>query len=266
VRALRPRGLPEGGKARRVYLNLRDGIARGAYPADTLLPGEQRLAAEFDVSRVTIRRALEALDEDGLIDRRAGSGTRVLLRDHDTRPLGADMTTLLPQLDEMSRKTTVRLLAVRYDAAPAPVAAALETAPGARVQIATRVRLIGEQPFSFLTSYVPEDIACRFDDAELATTALFQLLERSGVRISDAQQTVSAQLAAPEVAQALEISVGAALLSIDRVVRDRDGRGVEYLSALYRPDLFQLDMSLARVGAPGDRHWEPRIGNAKERP
>ena len=53
--------LPEGGKARRVYLLLSEGIARGTYAVGTRLPGEHRLAAEFGVSRVTVRRALDAL-------------------------------------------------------------------------------------------------------------------------------------------------------------------------------------------------------------
>ncbi|MEX0279999.1 MAG: GntR family transcriptional regulator [Arenibacterium sp.] len=261
---LKTQGLPEGGKARRVYLHLRDGIARGIYPAESLLPGEERLALEFDVSRVTIRRALKALEDDKMISRRAGSGTRVLAHPEGHAPMGAQMTSLLPQLDEMSRKTTIRLISVRYGEAPAAVAKALDIAPKSRVQIATRVRLFAEQPFSYLVTYVPEDISHHFDDKDLATTALFLLLEQSGISIASAEQTVSAQLAAPSVARALDISVGAALLSLDRIVRDQAGRGVEYLSALYRPDLFQLDMSLARVGQASNRHWEPRIGTTKD--
>jgi GntR family transcriptional regulator len=71
---------------------------------------------------------------------------------------------------------------------------------------------------------------------------------------------VSAALAAPSVAEALDVSVGAPLLFVQRVVRDADGQGVEYLSALYRPDLFRLEMRLARVGAGETRHWEPVVG------
>ena len=53
--------------------------------------------------------------------------------------------------------------------------------------------------------------------------------------------------------------MGAALLSLRRVVRDGDGRAVEYLAALYRPDLFELEMSLSRVGESAMRHWEPVV-------
>ena len=88
----------------------------------------------------------------------------------------------------------------------------------------------------------------------------FRLLERSGVTVDSAHQSVTATLAAPDVADALGVSVGAPLLSLRRVVRDADGRGVEHLAALYRPELFRLEMTLSRVGTDDSRHWEPVIG------
>ena len=62
------------------------------------------------------------------------------------------------------------------------------------------------------------------------------------------------------------MSIGAPLLSLDRVVQDAQGRGVEYLAALYRPDMFRLEMTLSRVGAGEARHWEPVVKPAGKRP
>ena len=70
---------------------------------------------------------------------------------------------------------------------------------------------------------------------------------------------MSATLASPDVAGHLGLSVGAPLLSLNRVVRDAQGQGVEYLAALYRPDMFKLEMTLSRVGAGEARHWEPVV-------
>lgn len=253
---------PEGGKARRVYLLLRDSISNGAFAAGALLPGENRLAEDFDVSRVTIRKALDALAHDGLIEKRLGAGSVVLER--PTEPLSADMASLMPQIVEMDRTTTARLLSFSYEKAPLPVAKALKLTQGAKVQRAQRVRSAGDRPFSHLTTYVPEDIARGYDEADLATQPLFRLLERSGVHIEGAQQSVTAALATPDVAEALAVSVGSPLLSLRRTVWDASGRGVEYLAALYRPDLFRLDMTLSRVGTGDARHWEPVIGEAPE--
>lgn len=127
------------------------------------------------------------------------------------------------------------------------------------MQRAVRVRLAADQAFSHLTTFVPEDIAAHYSEADLANAPLYQLLERSGVRVSDATQRVGATLAGPEVAEALGISVGSALISLRRLVRDSEGRVVEYLAALYRPDLFELEMSLSRVGETSGRHWKPVI-------
>ncbi len=76
--------LPDGAKARRVYLSLRDQIADGRLCDGDTLPGEQRLAESYGVSRVTVRRALSALGAAGLIEKRAGSGTTVRSRDVTT--------------------------------------------------------------------------------------------------------------------------------------------------------------------------------------
>jgi len=254
------RSLPEGGKARRVYLLLRDEISNGAFQPGTLLPGESRLAESFDVSRVTIRRALEALTEDGWIEKRTGAGSVVLSRATADQRIAADFTTLIPQLVEIDRTTTARLRSFSYGPAPEAVAEALSIPKDARVQRAVRVRLSEGEPFSHLTTYVPEDIAQNYDETDLATQPLFRLLERSGVRVDEAHQSVTATLATPDVAEDLGISVGSALLWLRRIVRDADGSGVEYLSALYRPDLFRLEMTLSRVGAGEARHWEPVIG------
>lgn len=255
---------PEGDKSRRIYLLLREEISNGAFPAGSLLPGENRLARNFDVSRVTIRKALGALAADGWIEKKLGAGSVVLERPAADQTLAADLASLMPQIVEMDRTTTARLMAFSYGAAPAPVAKALKLESGAKVQTAVRVRSAKDQPFSHLTTYVPEDIARSYDEADLATQPLFRLLERSGVRIEGAQQSVTAALATPDVAEALAVSVGSALLSLRRTVWDASGRGVEYLAALYRPDMFRLEMTLSRVGTGEARHWEPVIGEVGE--
>lgn len=252
--------LPEGGKARRVYLLLKDEISNGTLPEGDLLPSENRLADRFRVSRITIRKALDVLADDGLIEKRTGAGSVVLPRASSDKQISADFAGLIPQLVEIDRSTTARLLSFSYGLPPAPVAEALKLNSGEKVQSAMRVRLSGGQPFSHLTTHVPANIARSYDEADLATQPLFRLLERTGVVVDSAEQSVSATLATPDVAEALDVAVGAPLLSLERVVRDKDGRGVEYLAARYRPDLFRLEMKLARIGSGDARHWEPVIG------
>ena len=104
---------------------------------------------------------------------------------------------------------------------------------------------------------MPERIGRSFEEADLARTALLTLLERSGAKPDHASQTVGASAATPEIAAALGVPVGEALLSIARTVFDRQGRGIEHLVALYRPDRYRLNMRLARRGPQGARRWQP---------
>lgn len=184
----------------------------------------------------------------------------VLPRSQSDTRIAADFAGLVSQLVKIDRSTTARLLSSSYDSPPSPVAAALGLDASEKVQKTIRVRLSDGQPFSHLTTHVPADIVQSYDEADLATQPLFRLLERSGVVVNSAEQTVSAILAAPDVAEALSVSVGSPLLSLRRVVHDADGRGVEYLSALYCPDLFRLEMTLERIGVGENRQWQPVFG------
>jgi GntR family transcriptional regulator len=240
-----------------MYLLLKERITSGMLVPGHRLPSEPNLAAAHKMSRVTIRRALEGLERDGLILRRGGSGTFV--RDGAAPPaLVGDLSNMLQSLTDMGKTTRVKLLAFSYGVPPVSVADALGLDPGERTQHSVRIRSVDGVPFSYLSTHVPERIGLGYSEEDLATKPLLSLLERSGIVANEADQTLSATLAGPEVAQALEIEVGSALIALTRVVRGPDGRGVEHLSAVYRPDRHQFHMTLMRTGEGADRHWLPK--------
>ena len=248
--------LMESSKARQIYLILRDRIAGGHYADREALPVEQDLAAEHGVARATVRRALGALEAEGLITRRQGAGTFV--NGHAChRPLEADLIDALAHLTEMGRTTSVQLLAFGYEEAPAPIADALGLEAGALVQRSIRVRSMDGAAFSYLTTYVPEAIGRTYAEADLASKPLLSLLERSGHQLDRATQSVGAQLATPDVAAALGVETGSALIALTRTVFDRDGKGIEHLCALYRPDRYVFRMDLKRDRASA--RWSPAL-------
>ncbi len=236
---------------------LRERIACGDLQAGARLPGEPTLAAEQGVSRVTVRRALHRLAGEGLVHRRVGAGTFVV--DGRLGPVvGADLADVFAHLKTMGQRTGVRLLSFAYCIPPAAIIAALVLAPRERTQRSVRVRLIENEPFSYLTTHVPERIGVTYAEAELASRPLLGLLERSGIVADRASQTISATLAGPDVADALQLEVGAPLLSLTRVVHDAGGAGVEHLHALYRPDRFAFHLDLSRTGGRDRRRWSLR--------
>lgn len=243
-------------KARRLYLLLRDAIVGGEAPPHARLPSEPTLAQQHGVSRVTVRRALEQLAQEGLVDRRAGSGTFVAAR-RAGAPLQADFSNVLTHLVEMGRRTDVKLLAFGYQQPTPALAKAMQLPRGERVQRSVRVRLIDGEPFSHLVTHVPERVGLSYSESDLASRPLLELLERSGVAAERATQTIGATLAGPDVAASLGVDIGAALLSMTRIVFDAAGRGVEHLQALYRPDRYSFHLDLVRTGAAGARRWAP---------
>lgn len=244
------------GKARQIYLVLRDRITSGALPFGARLLPEPALAGEHGVARITVRRALARLAAEGLVERRRSAGTRVIYKPASPA-VTADIANVVAALVEMGRRTGVKLLAFGYREPSAAVRSALGLQTGERTQHAVRVRLVDGLPFSYLTTHVPERIGAHYTEAELAEVPLLALLERSGVAVEQASQTIGAALATPDVAEALSVDVGAPLIELTRIVFDRRGEGVEHLHAFYRPDRYSFRMDLRRNQAPGFREWSP---------
>ena len=239
----------------RVYTILRERIVSGAYPVDQPLPGEIDFAAAFGVSRVTMRRALDGLVRDGLIVRNRGRGSFPQARS-GREPVRATVSGLLDNIIAMGLKTSVRIISLDTIEAPPDVAAAMRLGAGDRVQKAVRVRSLDGAPLSMMTTFVPEAVAS-FTRRQLSDTPMLKLLEAAGVNVSHADQTITARLADAVVAPLLDVGYGAALLAVNRLVRDEAGRALQLLRGMYRPDRYEYRMSLDRSGDAA-RVWVSR--------
>lgn len=237
-----------------VYLILRNKILKGEYSFDAAMPSEQDTSQIFGISRITAKRALNELASDGLVKRERGRGTRVIYR-APVQPLRSSVEGLLENLLTMGLETQVRLKSFQYVEPDGEVALALQCADKSLVQHAKRIRCLDEEPFSYLETYVPEHIGRSYSREDLASRPLLELLERSGVVVGRAEQTIDATLADAEVAGALELCLGSPLLSIQRIVYDQNANPIEFIKALYRPDRYQYRMMLSRVGDEMSRSW-----------
>lgn len=242
-------------KTRRVYLHLHDRLVSGQIPVGGRLPSEAELCREYGVARTTVRHALELLVEDGLIQKRMGAGSFACASPERHGVIQGDIANAIRVLHHMGQHSTVALVSFGYHEPMPEVRKALDLAEGAQVQRSVRVRSMDGQPFSWLVAQVPEAIGRTFESRDLETTPLLHLLERAGMVPTSATQEVSAVLASPDMAEALETDTGAPLLALTRVVKGADGRGIEYLQAYYRPDRYRLRMDLTRSREEGE--WRP---------
>jgi len=241
-----------------IFLILRNQIVEGRLLPGTLVSGEEELARQYGVSRITARRALAELAAEGLVTRGRGRGTHVARRS-EPAPIRAGVEGLIENLIAMGLKTQVTVIEFGYEPASPEVAAALRVPAGSEVQRAVRVRSLDIGPFSYLTTYVPPVIGRKFSGHDLAQEPLLSLLERSGVVIGSADQTMSATLADTRAGPLLEVAVGAPLLRMTRIVQDVEEHPVEYLVGLYRPDRYQFRMSLDRVRGRRQNTWTARV-------
>lgn len=237
-----------------IFVLLRNRIYSGEISAGELIPGEQELCAEFGVSRITAKRALNELANAGLAVRERGKGTRVV-KSPPPPSVTASIEGWLENISLMGLVTEARVLEFGYVAANEDIAHALEVDHGVEVQRAVRVRLLDGKPMSYLVTYVPSGIGRQFDHGDLNTRPLIHLLERAGVDVASARQTISATVADAQVSTALGVHAGAPLIEVRRIVRDASGVPVEYIRVLYRPDVYRIEMSMQRVREKEGMRW-----------
>jgi len=243
-----------------IYLVLRERLAAGEFAADGPLPGEVALARSYGVSRMTLRAALDLLAEEKLIVRQRGRGTFARRKPQEAAS-ATPILGLLESLVENGLRTTVKVIELSEVPATPDVAQTLRIAAGAPVQRAVRVRSFHGSPVSHLTTFVPTAVA-RFGRNELAAKPMLRLLEEAGVKVAGAEQTVSARLSDPAIAPLLNLGVGSALLAVRRVVSDENGRPVQLLHGLYRPDRYHYRMQLTRAGTDVPSVWVSDHGSA----
>lgn len=243
-------------KYHQIYLVLREQLEEGRFVHG--LPGELELTKQFGVGRVTVRRALEQLVDEGLIVREAGRGTRPTTRAEQGRhppaqaPVehsGSRLNGLLENLVQVSRSTSVKVLDWRIIQASPDMAQALQVPEGTKLRKAVRRRSASAGPVSLITTYVPDELVRGYGRKELAVKPMLQLLEESGIVPGRARQTISARQADAQVATELQVAVGTALLQVRRLVYDTQDRPVQLLHGLYRPDRYEYQMELSQVGA-----------------
>jgi GntR family transcriptional regulator len=217
----------------------------GRYTPDKALPGELDLAEKFQVSRVTMRRALDELVREGLIERSRGRGSFARMQPGGG-PLAADASGLLENLVSMGLKTRVTVVSMDMLPAAEDVALQLAIKPGTQVLKTVRIRSVDAGPIALLTAFVPETIARHFSSKALGQKPMLTLIEEAGVAVARAEQSMSARLADATTAPLLEVGFGAPLLAVSRVVSDAKGRPVQLLRGLYRPDRYEYRMTLTR--------------------
>ena len=229
------------------YLQLRDGLERairsGAYPPGSALPSERELSEAVGLSRMTVRRALEELAAERLVEQRRGSGTFVLGRRVD------QPADVLLGFTEEARLLGFRPGSVLFEArtvrAEEEVAAALRLEPGARVLRVIRLRTADDEPLALQTSHLAPPYDALSIDVLKRSASLYQTLgEQYGVTPAGAEQSISARLPTGHECEMLAIDATTPVLAMERTTFDAHGVPFEYVLSAYRSDRYRVLLRL----------------------
>lgn len=197
---------------------LRRRIGDGEFSSGRVLPSESDLSESFGASRVTIRRALDVLRDEGLVESRKGFGWLVA-----ADPLRQDLGrlgTIERQLSAAGIRSRRHVLSFGF--VPATGLARSVLGPGLVLEV-IRVHLADEAPFARVTVWCPEVLGADLSRADVERSSF---LEQLDVRIGGATQTIGADAASEADAALLGIPPASPVLVAERITRDRDGAPV----------------------------------------
>lgn len=211
-------------------------IRQGEFKPGDLLPSEDRLCAEYRVSRITVRRALAALAGEGLIERRRGVGTFVAEPDRHVRE-----TQLVGSLDDVlsySDDYWARLLSRTTVKPDAHVAATLALPSEGRATRFEALLYCTSEPFAYMQLFLPLPVGALIHDVEFSErTPVLRLLERKlGERFTEARETVEAAAADRVVAGHLDLRPRTPILRVVRTYYASGRRPIETAVVSYHPE------------------------------
>ena len=207
-------------------------------PEDAL-PAERDLATDFDVSRITVRKALDGLVSEGLLIRRQGSGNFVSAR---VEKNFAQLTSFSEDMSARGRRPHSVWLRRSEGTVTPEESLALRLSPGTPVYRFHRLRFADDAPMAIEIATV---VADALPSLESVDTSLYEALERTGHRPVRALQRLRAVLLTSEQADLLKAKPGDAGLLVERLGSLRDGRAVEFSQSYYRGDTYDFVAELS---------------------
>ncbi|MEG1525206.1 MAG: GntR family transcriptional regulator [Clostridia bacterium] len=219
-------------------------IATGHYQPGDRIPAEYWLASTYNVSRVTVRKAIQLLIGNNTLDRSRGESPTVSFPrlSRQTNRL----TSLSESLIEMGHVPGSRILCCEKGSASLRAAYYLGMEIGDPVFHLMRLRLADDSPLAIHNCFYPYAICGKALTSSFHGESVYHFLEANGFSLSHATQIVSARNATDTEASLLAIPSGSALLHIERVSYTNTGKAIEYSEMLYNPTRYDLRMELDR--------------------
>ena len=225
---------------------LRQKIEDGDWQPRSPIPSERQLEVLYNVSRTTIREAIDALVRQGYLYREHGRGTFVSPEKLQKGLM--ELTSFSEDLVKRGIHPGQVIRRLERVVPPPKILQKLELPPGTAVLRIERIRLGDDVPIGLQTSYIVLSPNQEISSAEMERSgSLYRILqEKFNIIPTEAEETLEVTLATPEEAHLLEISEGAPLLLNERLLFSQERKPVEFVKILYRGDRYQYYLRLTR--------------------
>jgi len=245
-----------GPRFRWLAAELRERIALGDFGRAGALESEAELGSRYGVSRVTVRRALEQLRDEGLVAARRGSGWYVVSGASFGQSLAlGSFQHARSAVTEAGLPLVRKVTGYGYRSTPDAVARLLALPPGTEALRVQAVRHAGSSPLDLVTEWVPLEFAAPVSRSDAEDPGLWETLRRHGNSVDLVRQSIAATAASESVAGLLDVDVGTPLLLVRRLAVLGDGRPLALSEHRYLGHRFRLDVEFR--GWPGTVATEP---------
>ncbi|MEA3322423.1 MAG: GntR family transcriptional regulator [Bacillota bacterium] len=208
-----------------------------------LIPTEQELMKEFEVSRTTIRQAISMMVQDGLLERQQGRGTIV-----KSQQLVGSLGRLKGFAEEVLERGLTpnsQLIRAEFSTDLYHEKAMLQT-DDKSILVIERIRFADNLPIAYERSCWPKSIGEKLMKEELNQANFYQILEQNGIALRKANEKISAMNATMHEADLLGIRAGEALIEMTRLSYGIDDKPIEYTRTKFRSDQYHYNVELTR--------------------
>ncbi|NLP49633.1 GntR family transcriptional regulator [Bacillus sp. RO1] len=208
-----------------------------------LIPTEQELMKEFEVSRTTIRQAISMMVQDGLLERQQGRGTIV-----KSQQLVGSLGRLKGFAEEVLERGLTpysQLIRAEFSTDLYHEKAMLQTEDES-ILVIERIRFADNLPIAYERSCWPKSIGVKLMKEELNQANFYQILEQNGIALRKASEKISAMNATMHEADLLGIRAGEALIEMTRLSYGLDDKPIEYTRTKFRSDQYHYNVELTR--------------------
>lgn len=229
---------------------LRQQIEEGTFSVNEKLPSENELCEKFDVSRVTVRKALQTLENENLIYRSQGLGSFVC----DDRPRQSfiQLTDFVEDMRRAGMEATSEVIQLKTEATADQIASILNIDTESTVVRLDRLRLGDGQPIAFDITWLPMFYGQLIEGYKLEEETIYKILERDyDIPVEKGYYRIEAENAGTYLSNHLQVEDGTALLLIDRLSLTLGDKPIYYQKRYYRSDRIVYELMAERKSDTG---------------